>query len=830
MPAKRVIDTAVVEIIPSFPGFEQAVDRQVDRVLEELTRNAERSTETIERSFLDLEQEIADVFNDAVVNGTIDMERLSTVSDLVTEEIGDDFQRAGEVAERAFAELERSAKRDLSQIQTSASVAAASTSKGFGIGALAGTAAFAGIGTAAVAGLGAIAAMGLTSAAQLEQVQISFNALLGSVEEGERVFKDLQKFAAVTPFEFPEVAAAAKRFLAFNEQVGMSDDMLQGFLTTVGDLASVTGAGAEGMNRIVLAIGQIASKGKVSLEELMQIGEAVPGFSAIGAIAQSMGISTGEAMERISAGTVDATTGINALLTGMQQFPGASGAMEKQSQTLLGVFSTFKDTIGQALADAFTPVIPQIKEALTMLTPIIGDALKDFVPALGQLLAGLMPVVGSLVKILAPIIGILLEFINAILVPLMPLFDDLVEQLGGPLKEVVAALAPVFVELIEPFGLLLSALIPLIPPILQLIVALAPLAVMIAELLALLLNFVTVEAIVPLVELLVIGLNFLVEAVAEFVKWLGQINWGEVGDAIGGAFSTAWNAVSDFFVGLWNFFKALPGNVLNFIKSLPERFVALIKFMFDSALRAIGVGIGLIIVGVTELPGMIISAVKALPGLLFTFFSDLWNSAKETTVSRIDQLIDFLVGLPSKVFNAIRGLIQVIPQVLGTAFDYAKSVVMNAIDSIVGFVTGLPARIGQFAVNVGQGILNFIRNAINYMIGRVNEGIATVDNVIPGTLPRIPLLAHGGIAMGPAIIGENPNTAPEAAIPLGDSRAMRMLANAFAQAQGGTPAGMTNNFTVVVEIDGQQIDGRVVRIMDERDRTITRKVGAGSAR
>src|SRR4029079_8218334 len=120
-------------------------------------------------------------------------------------------------------------------------------------------------------GLGALATFGLMSAASLEQTQISFNALLGSAEEGQKVFKELQRFAAVTPFEFPEVAGAAKRFLAFNESVGLADSELESFLTTVGDLASVTGAGAEGLNRIALAIGQMASKGKVQLEELMQI-------------------------------------------------------------------------------------------------------------------------------------------------------------------------------------------------------------------------------------------------------------------------------------------------------------------------------------------------------------------------------------------------------------------------------------------------------------------------------------------------------------------------------------------------------------------------------
>src|SRR5262245_35344314 len=206
------------------------------------------------------------------------------------------------------------------------------------------------VGTAAIgAGLVAAGGFGLKAAADLEQTRISFDSLTGSAERGGKTLGELQQFAKLTPFEFPEVADAGKRFLAMAGSVGLARDQMVPFLTTIGDVASVTGAGAEGMSSVVHALGQIGSTGKLTLENLNQISEAMPGFSGIQAIAAARGISTAEALDQISKGAINAKDGVAALLQGMKTFPGAAGAMAAQAETLGGVFSNFKDTVSQAL-------------------------------------------------------------------------------------------------------------------------------------------------------------------------------------------------------------------------------------------------------------------------------------------------------------------------------------------------------------------------------------------------------------------------------------------------------------------------------------------------
>ena len=767
----RKIDTAFVEIVPDFSGFEREADREISAAFRDVERTADRTALNIEDAFRDLERDIADVFRDIARTGEIDLEALSSVAQRTATEFGQDFQRGGEVAENAYSELRRTADIELARMDRSAAVATAAAGRRFNALGLVGSAALFGIGTAAVAGLGAVATMGLSSAASLEQTQISFNALLGSAEEGERVFRQLQKFAAVTPFEFPEVAAAAKRFLAFNDQVGIADSELQGFLTTIGDLASVTGAGAEGMNRIVLAIGQIAGKGRVQLEELMQIGEAVPGFSAVAAIANELGITTAEAMAKISAGELDATTGINALLAGMQKFPGAAGAMEKQSQTLLGVFSTFKDTVGQALADSFAPAIPAIKDTLTQITPILNDALRQLAPALGQTLVGLLAVVGPLVQAITPI--------------LTPILNAL-----GP---ALAELGPELVPLGDALGELAVALVPLIPLIAELAIVLIQLLIPFVKQAA-----GTLQVLTPVI-------NFLTDAVAEFGKFMNQINWNELGHDIEDGFTGAWEAVQNFFVGIGRFIASVPDKIIGFIRSLPERFVNVFKTMVNQTLMGLGIWIGLIIAAIKVLPGLIVSSIKALPGLIHDFFANFWDDAKETTTNRVNSIIEFVRQLPGKIMDAVISLPGLLVNFFITTFERAKSIVFGAVDAIVEFVRSIPSRIGSFAADVGTSIFNFFKRALNSAIGSINSGIAAVDDKLPGvTLPRIPMLAHGGIAMGPAIIGEDSRTGPEAALPLGDPRAMAMLRDALGTGTTFEPGAIIINVNVTGDMSATQ--------------------------
>ncbi len=386
------------------------------------------------------------------------------------------------------------------------------------------------VGFAGAAAAAGITAFGIKSSASLEQTELGFKALLGSADAAGSFIKDLQQFAATTPFEFPGLADNARQILAMGQAAGITKEEVIPLLGTIGDLTAVLGQPPEAIDRVVRALSQMSSKGKISSEELLQISEAVPGFPVFQAMADGLGISTKALQDQLQKGAVPAKEGIAALVQGMKEFPGAAGAMADQAQTLNGVFSTFKDTIGLSLTQAFRPLIPTIKTQLGLAVPAIQDALGTIAPALSSLAGSLLTVVGGIIGEAGPALGVALQGIG-----------DGLSQLTGPFVDALVSLQPA----IKSLGGLFAALGPAIAPVISLIgdalgAALPP----IVNLLTLL-----VKAATPLIQVFTqVGeriIGALGPAFAEILRVVGEVAQAlapvltEIAEILGGALADA---------------------------------------------------------------------------------------------------------------------------------------------------------------------------------------------------------------------------------------------------------------------------------------------------
>jgi len=231
------------------------------------------------------------------------------------------------------------------------------------------------LGAAAVAATGALGFMAVKIASDNEQAAISFELLLGSAQKASAFLAELQKFAAATPFEMPQLRTAASRLLA----VGTATADIIPLLTALGDATAGMGTGAEGIERSVTALTQMRQKTKVTAEEMLQLTEA--GIPAWQTLASFLKVDVATAMKMVEKRTVDATVMFQALETkagpAMQRL---SGMMARQSQSLAGIWSTFKDNAGQALAKFAEPALPAIKkvvDALGQATPKVLDKLRS---------------------------------------------------------------------------------------------------------------------------------------------------------------------------------------------------------------------------------------------------------------------------------------------------------------------------------------------------------------------------------------------------------------------------------------------------------------------
>ena len=224
--------------------------------------------------------------------------------------------------------------------------------------------------------LGAIAASALKVSEDLNTANIAFTTMLGSGEKANAFLQDLQKFAASTPFEFPDLVDAAKRMQA----MGFEANQVIPTLRIVGDTVALVGGGSQAIEGITTALARMQTQGKVSAEEMNMLTDR--GIKGWEYIAKAAGVTVPEAMKLAEKGAIDAATAVPAILAGMNKEFG--GGMETASKTLTGVWSNFKDTVTMALGDIGKVLAPIATSLVTGAMPIIQFA-KDAVQWFGQL-------------------------------------------------------------------------------------------------------------------------------------------------------------------------------------------------------------------------------------------------------------------------------------------------------------------------------------------------------------------------------------------------------------------------------------------------------------
>ena len=190
---------------------------------------------------------------------------------------------------------------------------------------------------------------------QYSSAKIGFSTLLGD-KKGQQMMDDLDKFAKETPFKTSNTISQAQKMIA----MGWDAKNIVKDMRTIGDAAAATGKGDEGLERIVLALSQIKSKGKLSTEELNQLAEA--GISAKRYIAEGLGYGSGDSAlmkmsKDLEKGAIGSEAALQALMKGMQEY---KGMMDKTAnETVEGLKSQIEDTFeinvfrkwGQGLQD-----------------------------------------------------------------------------------------------------------------------------------------------------------------------------------------------------------------------------------------------------------------------------------------------------------------------------------------------------------------------------------------------------------------------------------------------------------------------------------------------
>lgn len=242
---------------------------------------------------------------------------------------------------------------------------------------------------------GGILNMGIASvqaAAQMRQYEIAFQTMLKSAEAGTQMLRDLQQFAAETPFDVPGVVSAGQQLMAF----GFKAEEIIPMLTNLGDAASGLGLGTEGVSRLAYALGQMQTSGKLNAQDMMQFTSA--GISAWDMLAQAAGKTVAEMKDLCSKGAIDSKAAVQTIVAGMNDQFG--GMMAKTSDEVAGLLANIEETagntsaaVGKYLTEAFNikGILKDVSDRLgefqqkmqtaTEQGKSLGDVIKECVPA-----------------------------------------------------------------------------------------------------------------------------------------------------------------------------------------------------------------------------------------------------------------------------------------------------------------------------------------------------------------------------------------------------------------------------------------------------------------
>jgi phage-related protein len=259
-------------------------------------------------------------------------------------------------------------------------------------------------------------------------------------------------------------------------------------------------------------------------------------------------------------------------------------------------------------------------------------------------------------------------------------------------------------------------------------------------------------------------------------------------DVIKAALITAGKAVVDFFKWIGSGLEAVGRAIVDFFAGIGK---AAWENLMDLGKAIVGFFAGI-------WDGLV-AAGQAIVG----FFAGVWDGL----VAAGQAIVGFFAG----VWDGIVGFFSGVGEWFGGVFSAAAEAIQTAFSAVGDFFTG-----------IFNGVWDTIKGFINMMIGGVNtiiSGFNALKFNIPDwvpliggkafgiNIPMIPLLAQGGIAMGPtlAMIGEGREG--EAVLPL--SKLEGLLDGRFGPAEAAGNVVFEFKPSVTVTIQGNADEGAV---------------------
>lgn len=227
-----------------------------------------------------------------------------------------------------------------------------------------------GISLGVVAGIKAVFNMGV----EMEQTNIKFEVLLGSVEKARDLLGQLNDYANATPYSNEGIIKGSETMLGF----GIAQEKIMGNMRMLGDVAM---GNEEKLGSLSLVYSQIMATGRLMGQDLLQL--INQGFNPLQVISENTGISMGELKKKMEGGMISANMIEEAFRLATSEGGRYYEMSNKMSETAGGKWSTMMGTLQNVIAKIgmsfATWISPLIDIGITVTDNIIpfGLAVAD---------------------------------------------------------------------------------------------------------------------------------------------------------------------------------------------------------------------------------------------------------------------------------------------------------------------------------------------------------------------------------------------------------------------------------------------------------------------
>ena len=195
-------------------------------------------------------------------------------------------------------------------------------------------------------------------------------ALVGKQAQATTLW--IQQLAIQSPFTSKEVGNVFRVAQAY----GLTADTAKQLLPLLLDLGSAAGFDADVLERVALALGQVSARGKLTGEEIRQLGNA--GVPIRDILVKNLGIANEEFEDLVENGHFTADVVMPLIVKSLKEFKGASEEVTRN--TLTGLVNAFKEIIEIGQVDLFRGITDSIKGTMREIVDVVQN--PQFRPAL----------------------------------------------------------------------------------------------------------------------------------------------------------------------------------------------------------------------------------------------------------------------------------------------------------------------------------------------------------------------------------------------------------------------------------------------------------------